>query len=57
MDLKYCGQCGKKLKIIKMDIKVLYCKKCKLYFPYEEQWIKCNEIQAYKKRTKEAQKR
>jgi len=36
----YCYRCGKKLKLIEINnIKVLYCKKDKLYFPYEREWI------------------
>jgi len=42
--LEYCGECGNKLKDIKVgqksNIKVRYCKKCKYYMPEDARyWI------------------
>ncbi len=38
--LNFCHQCGKKLILVRASgVKVLFCKKCQLYFPYEQEWI------------------
>ena len=40
-ELRYCPYCGEKVKdVVVENIEVTYCKKCKVYYPKANEWIR-----------------